>query len=108
MVDGERQRFTSGILPPYLRRSPKVTEVLPVLYLRGLSTGDFQEALPGNARLTESTGAPFGLPRQEEVHGGQARHGEVHSSRWYRPTHGLDGAGYWLHTTRATTWSYAP
>ncbi len=44
--DGERQRFTSKILPPYMRRSPKVDEVLPVLYLRGLSTGDFREALP--------------------------------------------------------------
>ena len=38
-------RFTSSILPPYMRRSPKVSEVLPVLYLRGLSTGDFKEAL---------------------------------------------------------------
>lgn len=46
VVDGERQRFTSKILPPYLRRSPKVSEVLPLLYLRGLSTGDFREALP--------------------------------------------------------------
>jgi transposase-like protein len=47
-VDGEgrRQRFTSQILPPYMRRSPKVAEVLPILYLRGLSTGDFREALP--------------------------------------------------------------
>jgi len=44
--DGERCRFTSRILPPYMRRSPKVSEVLPVLYLRGLSTGDFREALP--------------------------------------------------------------
>ena len=43
--DGERHRFTSRILPPYMRRSPKVAEVLPVLYLRGLSTGDFREAL---------------------------------------------------------------
>jgi putative transposase len=42
----EDQRFTSEILPPYMRRSPKVSEVLPVLYLRGLSTGDFREALP--------------------------------------------------------------
>jgi len=40
------QRFTSQILPPYMRRSPKVAEVLPILYLRGLSTGDFREALP--------------------------------------------------------------
>ena len=45
-ADGNRCRFTSEILPPYMRRSPKVAEVLPVLYLRGLSTGDFREALP--------------------------------------------------------------
>jgi len=45
VIDGEKQRFTSAILPPYMRRSPKVNEVLPVLYLRGLSTGDFSEAL---------------------------------------------------------------
>jgi hypothetical protein len=44
--NGNRQRFTSFILPPYMRRSPKVAEVLPILYLRGLSTGDFREALP--------------------------------------------------------------
>lgn len=42
---GQRQKFTSYILPPYMRRSPKVAEVLPVLYLRGLSTGDFKPAL---------------------------------------------------------------
>jgi transposase-like protein len=44
-ASGERQRFTSAILPPYMRRSPKVAEVLPILYLRGLSTGDFEPAL---------------------------------------------------------------
>ena len=46
-VDDRRasERFTSSILPPYMRRSPKVTEVLPLLYLRGLSTGDFVPAL---------------------------------------------------------------
>lgn len=42
---GERRRFTSVILPPYMRRSPKVTEVLPLLYLHGLSSGDFVPAL---------------------------------------------------------------
>ena len=42
---GERQRFSSKILPACARRSPKVTEVLPILYLRGLSTGDFRPAL---------------------------------------------------------------
>ncbi|MDH3685327.1 MAG: IS256 family transposase, partial [Myxococcales bacterium] len=43
--NGGRGRFTSQILPPYMRRSPKVAEVLPILYLRGLSTGDFKEGL---------------------------------------------------------------
>lgn len=38
-------RFTSRILPPYMRRSPRLEEALPVLYLRGLSSGDFSEAL---------------------------------------------------------------
>ena len=42
---GRRQRFISHILPPYMRRSPKVAEVLPLLYLRGLATGDFRPAL---------------------------------------------------------------
>jgi transposase-like protein len=40
-VTGERKRFSSAILPPWARKSPKVTEVLPLLYLHGLSTGDF-------------------------------------------------------------------
>jgi transposase-like protein len=42
---GQRKRFRSAILPPYMRRSPKVSEVLPLLYLHGLSTGDFAPAL---------------------------------------------------------------
>ncbi|MGH2579020.1 MAG: transposase, partial [Actinomycetota bacterium] len=42
---GERSRFRSSILPPYLRRSPKVNEVLPLLYLHGLSSLDFVPAL---------------------------------------------------------------
>ena len=48
--DGTRRRFRSQILPPYMRRSPKVAEVLPILYLRGLSTGDFKEGLMGVRR----------------------------------------------------------
>ena len=42
---GERARFKSSILPPWCRKSPKVSEVLPLLYLHGLSTGDFAPAL---------------------------------------------------------------
>jgi transposase-like protein len=42
---GERSRFRSAILPPWCRKSPKVTEVLPLLYLHGLSSKDFVPAL---------------------------------------------------------------
>jgi transposase-like protein len=42
---GERKRFSSAILPAWARKTPKVTEVLPLLYLHGLSTGDFVPAL---------------------------------------------------------------
>jgi putative transposase len=42
---GQRARFRSVVLPPWCRRSPKVAEVLPLLYLHGLSTGDFVPAL---------------------------------------------------------------
>jgi putative transposase len=42
---GERRRFSSQILPPYLRRTKSLDELLPWLYLRGISTGDFTEAL---------------------------------------------------------------
>ena len=41
----EKVRFTSSILPPYLRKAKSVEELLPWLYLKGISTGDFQEAL---------------------------------------------------------------
>ena len=44
---GQRVRFRSVILPPWCRKSPKVAEVLPLLYLHGLSTGDFVPALEG-------------------------------------------------------------
>lgn len=55
--DGER--FVSALLPPYLRRSPKVGAVLPLLYLHGLSSGDFVPALAeffgSDAGLSAST-----------------------------------------------------
>ncbi|MEZ5974461.1 MAG: IS256 family transposase [Planctomycetota bacterium] len=43
--DGTRFRFTSHILPPYLRESKTLEDLIPWLYLRGISTGDFSEAL---------------------------------------------------------------
>src|SRR5262245_17026193 len=44
-VTGERRRFASAILPAWCRKSPKITEVLPLLYLHGLSSKDFGPAL---------------------------------------------------------------
>ncbi|HXF47508.1 MAG TPA: IS256 family transposase [Burkholderiaceae bacterium] len=80
-AEGQRQRFSSQILPSYMRRAPKVTEVLPILYLRGLSTGDFQAALPvllgqeaGGlspttiTRLTASWEAEYHAWRRRDLH----------------------------------------
>jgi putative transposase len=44
-VSGQRCRFRSSILPPWARKSPKVAEVLPLMYLHGMSSGDFVPAL---------------------------------------------------------------
>jgi len=44
---GGRARFRSSILTPWARKSPKVTEVLPLMYLHGMSSGDFAPALAG-------------------------------------------------------------
>jgi hypothetical protein len=46
-ITGAKVRFTSAILPPWCRKSPKVAEVLPLLYLHGMSSGDFAPALEG-------------------------------------------------------------
>ena len=43
--DPERIRFTPAILPPYARRSKSLEMLIPILYLKGISTGDFEEAL---------------------------------------------------------------
>jgi putative transposase len=44
-VTGEKLRFRSSILPPWARKSPKVADVLPLMYLHGMSSGDFVPAL---------------------------------------------------------------
>ena len=43
--EGECEKFTSKILPPYLRKAKSIEELIPWLYLKGVSTGDFTEAL---------------------------------------------------------------
>jgi transposase-like protein len=56
---GQRMRFSSAILPPWARKTPQISEVLPLLYLHGLSTGDFVPALAqflgSHAGLSSST-----------------------------------------------------
>lgn len=42
---GQGIHFTSSLIPPYLRRSKSIEELLPLLYLKGISSGDFSEAL---------------------------------------------------------------
>jgi putative transposase len=42
---GQREKFTPAVLPPYLRRTKSLEELIPWLYLKGISTGDFSEAL---------------------------------------------------------------
>lgn len=56
----EGERFLSQLLPPYLRKSPNVESLLPILYLKGLSTSDFKSALEellgeGTAGLSPSS-----------------------------------------------------
>jgi len=55
---GERARFSSAILPPWCRKTPKITEVLPLLYLHGLSSGDFVPALGQFLGSTAGLSAP--------------------------------------------------
>ena len=44
-AEGERIRYSPSIVPPYARRSKSLEVLIPVLYLKGISTGDFEEAL---------------------------------------------------------------
>ena len=75
---GGRICFTSSILPPYLRRSRSVEELLPWLYLKGISTGDFGEALaallgPDAPGLAASTIARLKAVWWDEYEAWQAR-----------------------------------
>src|SRR5690348_1218917 len=80
---GERMRFASAILPPWARKTPKITEVLPLLYLHGLSSGDFVPALGqflGSAAVPNTISWPGDSPRSRKparsmssrVNGGRA------------------------------------
>jgi transposase-like protein len=66
-------RFTSRILPPYMRRTPSVEALIPLLYLKGISTNDFPEAL--SAILGPQAGglSPTTISRLKEVWQGEHR-----------------------------------
>ncbi len=74
---GERQRFSSSILPAWARKSPQMTEVLPLLYLHGLSSGDFGPALEqflgSGAGLSASSITRLTAQWQDEARAFQAR-----------------------------------
>jgi len=74
---GERRRFSSAILPPWCRKSPKVAEVLPLLYLHGLSGNDFGPALEQflgtSAGLSATTVTRLTAQWQEEAKAFAAR-----------------------------------
>src|SRR5579883_1023768 len=84
----EGERFRSAILPAYMRKSPKVTEVLPILYLRGLSTGDFAPAL-GEFFGTEAGLSASTVNRLTEAW--QAEHAEWST----RDLSGVDYVYFW-------------
>ena len=60
-ADGERIRFSPTILPPYARRTKNLEVLIPILYLKGVSTGDFEEAL-GPLLGKDGGGADTGTP----------------------------------------------
>jgi transposase-like protein len=74
---GERRRFASVILPAWCRKSPKITEVLPLLYLHGLSSKDFGPALEGflgtDAGLSAATITRLTVQWQDEARAFNAR-----------------------------------
>ncbi|HEX5256988.1 MAG TPA: IS256 family transposase [Mycobacterium sp.] len=75
---GERQRFSSAILPAWARKSPQMAEVLPLLYLHGLSSGDFAPALEQflgtGAGLSASAITRLTCQWQDEARSFQERH----------------------------------
>src|SRR3954462_8111459 len=73
----ERIRFTSSILPRWARRTPSLDALLPVLYLRGVSMGDFQEALGALLGKDAPNLSPSAVARLR-------REWEVDHARWQR------------------------
>jgi len=67
--DGER--FTSSILPPYMRRTPALEALIPLLYLKGISTNDFPDALAAILGENAAGLSPSTISRLKEVWQGE-------------------------------------
>ena len=65
--DAGRIRFTPAILPPYARRSKSLEMLIPILYLKGISTGDFEEALAALLGKDAPGLSPSTIARLKEV-----------------------------------------
>ena len=77
-ASGGREKFTSKILPPYLRKTKSIEELIPWLYLKGVSTGDFNEALqallgPACPGLSASTVVRLKQTWEQEYRGWSGR-----------------------------------
>ena len=86
--DGSKIKYRSALVPPYLRKAKSVEELLPWLYLKGISTGDFSEALaallgPDAEGLSSST-----ITRLKAAWSG----GAARARHWRRCAWVLDGA----------------
>lgn len=66
-ADGNRFRFTSKILPPYLRRTKNLEEFIPWLYLKGISTNDFSECLQHLTGNSTASLSPTTVVRLKET-----------------------------------------
>jgi hypothetical protein len=86
---GERRRFASSILPAWARKSPQVAEVLPLLYLHGLSSSDFGPA------LEQFLGSAAGLSASRITRltrSGRATPSRSTAGRWPTPTTSTAGS----------------
>ena len=88
-VAGERIRFNPTILPPYVRRTKSLEVLIPILYLKGISTGDFEEALAalvGNDAPGPRAGLPGGCHRPRSRRSASSRDRASASARVHRST----------------------
>ena len=99
---GERVRFRSAILPPWARRSPKVAEVVPLMYLYGMSTGDFAPA------LVEFFGSPAGLSASVITRLAAQWRAEQRTFAQRRPSHYWRRGGPMLLARLTSRWPRAP